>query len=157
MGLQAHTWGGVPRPTPGGVSRPRPRGSLQVQTRGCVPVCTEADPPSWQLLLRAVRILLEYILVYLLFAIVFYNNQCPCEQKPCFVHLGHWVQFKMYQFLYKDFCFHNFSDISFNICKLHQSHTLARWLLCPRLFVPLLWVVIVSRSLFCLPLFLLFL
>ena len=49
--LQAHTWGGVSRPTPRGV---------------CIPACTEADtppPPSRWLLLRAVRILLECILV----------------------------------------------------------------------------------------------
>ena len=45
-GPQAHTWG-VSRPT----------------CRGCIPPCTEA-PYSRRLLLRAVRILLECILVY---------------------------------------------------------------------------------------------
>ena len=50
------------------VSRPTPVGGLQAHTQGgeCVPACTEADPPtpSRQLLLRAVRILLECILVF---------------------------------------------------------------------------------------------
>ena len=52
-GLQAHTRGGSPGPHPGGV-----------------PACTEADtprPPSRWLLLRAVRILLECILVQFIF------------------------------------------------------------------------------------------
>ena len=43
------------RPIPGGVSRPRPK--------GCIPACTEADTPCRRLLLRAVRILLECIVV----------------------------------------------------------------------------------------------
>ena len=42
------------------------RGDLQAHTwGGCIPACTEADPPTWWLLLRAVRILLECILVLL--------------------------------------------------------------------------------------------
>ena len=45
-GLQAHTWGGLQAHTQG----------------GRIPACTEADPPQ-RLLLRAVRILLECILV----------------------------------------------------------------------------------------------
>ena len=63
---------GVSRPTPGGspglhlggVSRPTPgRISSPYRGRVCIPACTEADTtPSRQLLLRAVRILLECIL-----------------------------------------------------------------------------------------------
>ena len=53
--LQAHMQGEV-EGWAGGVSRPT--------ARGCTPACTEADtPPSRWLLLRAVRILLECILV----------------------------------------------------------------------------------------------
>ena len=55
-GLQAHTWG-ASRPTPGGI-----------------PACTEADhPPHGWLLSRAVRILLECILVVKLF------TWCDCD------------------------------------------------------------------------------
>ena len=67
-GLQAHTqgevegsglWEGSPGPHQGG------GGGLQVHTQGCIPACTEADthPPCRWLLLRAVRILLQCILV----------------------------------------------------------------------------------------------
>ena len=76
---------GVSRPTPRGevkesslggspglhlgVSMPTPRGGLQGHAQGegvGIPACTEADPPaSRRLLLRAVRILLECILVLL--------------------------------------------------------------------------------------------
>ena len=56
-GLQAHTRG-VCRPTPGGGSAgPHPEG------RGCITACTEADTPPSRRLLRAVRILMECILV----------------------------------------------------------------------------------------------
>ena len=51
-GLQTHTWGGSPGPHPGW---------------GCIPACTEADPPPRRLLLRAVRILLESILLKFFF------------------------------------------------------------------------------------------
>ena len=52
---------GVCSPTPGGVSRPTPGGDVSRPTLGgCIPACTEADPPSRWLLLRAVHILLEY-------------------------------------------------------------------------------------------------
>ena len=54
------TPGGVSRPTPGGCPGPHPGGS---GPWGCIPACTEADPPSIRLLLRAVRILMECILV----------------------------------------------------------------------------------------------
>ena len=54
--LRSLAWG-VSRPTPWGISRPTPW--------GCIPACTEADPPPRWLLLRAVRILLECILVLL--------------------------------------------------------------------------------------------
>ena len=56
-GLQAHTWGG---------SRPTPGGGLQAHTWGCVSqhALRQTPPfPSRRLLLRAVRILLECILV----------------------------------------------------------------------------------------------
>ena len=50
--------GGSPSPDLGGVSRPTPRGGYLFS------ICTEADPPPrGRLLLRAVRILLECILV----------------------------------------------------------------------------------------------
>ena len=57
-GPQAHAWGGYPGPHPGGYPGPGLGG-------GCIPACTEVDttPPSRQLLLRVVRILLECILV----------------------------------------------------------------------------------------------
>ena len=58
--------GGSLRGLARGVSRPTPRGGgLQVHTQGCIPACTEADtyPPCRWLLLRAVRILLQCILV----------------------------------------------------------------------------------------------
>ena len=70
-GLQAHTRGGS-RSTPKGGLQAHTRGGLQAHTQGvspgphlggCIPACTEADPPSRRLLLRAVRILLECILV----------------------------------------------------------------------------------------------
>ena len=62
-GLQAHTWGG-PGPHPRGVSRPTPRGCLQAHTWGGVSQhALRQTPPSRRLLLRAVRILLECILV----------------------------------------------------------------------------------------------
>ena len=48
-----HTWRGV-QAIPGGV---------EAQAQGCIPVCTEADTPSRRLMLRAVRILLECIVV----------------------------------------------------------------------------------------------
>ena len=54
--------GGSPGPHPGGVSRPTPG--------GCIPACPEAAPPG-RLLLRAVRILLECILVSCVFALVY--------------------------------------------------------------------------------------
>ena len=38
-------------------------GGVQAQAWGCIPACTETDTPSRRLLLRAVRILLECILV----------------------------------------------------------------------------------------------
>ena len=60
-GLQTHTWRGE-----GGRLRGLAGGSLQVHTHGgggCILTCTEADTPSRWLLLRAVRILLECILV----------------------------------------------------------------------------------------------
>ena len=53
-GLQAHPRG-APGPHLGGVYRPTPG--------GCILACTEADIPPRRLLLRAVRILLECILV----------------------------------------------------------------------------------------------
>ena len=56
--VQAHAWGG-PDPGPGRVSRPRPRGVYHSMHWG------RHLPPIRQLLLRAVRILLECILVYL--------------------------------------------------------------------------------------------
>ena len=57
--LQAHTLGGSPGPGPGGI-----------------PACTEADTPLRRLLLlRAVRILLECILVHNLFTNVFQYEQ----------------------------------------------------------------------------------
>ena len=78
--------GGCLGPDPGGgwgsglggvVSRPRPRGKVggvlaggvsRPTPGGCIPACPEADPPpSRWLLLRAVRILLEYILVFCVF------------------------------------------------------------------------------------------
>ena len=73
-GLQAHTqggsWGvwpgGSPLPHLGGVSRPTPVGGcVSRPTPGGIPACTEADLPPHprRLLLRAVRILLECILV----------------------------------------------------------------------------------------------
>ena len=79
-GLQAHTWGRLRGLAWGGGLRPTPRvevegsgwvwlqahpggGSPGPGLEGCIPACTEADPPSRQLLLRAVRILLECILV----------------------------------------------------------------------------------------------
>ena len=58
-GLQAHSRGGSPGPHLGGVSRPTPGG-------GCVCVSQHAlrqTPPHGRLLPRAVRILLECILV----------------------------------------------------------------------------------------------
>ena len=56
-GLQAHTrWGLQAYTWAGGVSRPTPS--------GCIPACIEADIPCRQLLMRAVRILLECILVF---------------------------------------------------------------------------------------------
>ena len=70
--LQTHTWGGSPDPHPGGVSRPTPRGSpsphrggyVQAQARGGSQHALRQTPPhSRRLLLRAVRILLECILV----------------------------------------------------------------------------------------------
>ena len=65
-----HLAGGLSRPTPSrgvqaqaqGVSKPRPG--------GCIPACTEADPPIRQVLLQAVRILLECILVNTIFLII---------------------------------------------------------------------------------------
>ena len=64
-GVQAHTWGGgFQAHTWEGVSRSTPRGG-QAQGGVCIPACTEANtPPSRQLPLRAVRILLECILVW---------------------------------------------------------------------------------------------
>ena len=68
-GFQAHTRGEVEgsgrrvsRPTPGG-------GGCQAHTHpgGCILACTEANPLPRRLLLRAVRILLEWILVLILF------------------------------------------------------------------------------------------
>ena len=53
--------GGVSRPTPGGEGSPGPHRA------GCITACTEADPPRGRLLPRAVRILLESILVFILF------------------------------------------------------------------------------------------
>ena len=64
-GLQAHTQtGGFPGPHQG-VSRPTPRWVSRPTPRECIPSCTEADPPPsrGRLLPRAVRILLECILV----------------------------------------------------------------------------------------------
>ena len=76
-------WGGFSRPTPSGVSRPTPRGVSQhalqvsrptprgeVEGSGLVGVSQHAlrqTPPNRRLLLRAVRILLECILVFLKF------------------------------------------------------------------------------------------
>ena len=53
-GLQVPTWGMSPGPHPRGSPGPH---------QGGIPACTEADSPNRQLLLRAVRILLECILV----------------------------------------------------------------------------------------------
>ena len=64
--LQAHTWGGILQaPTWGMSPGPHPRGSPGPH-QGGIPACTEADSPNRQLLLRAVRILLECILVLFL-------------------------------------------------------------------------------------------
>ena len=61
----AHPKGEVEGGLARGVSRPTPRGEgLQAHTQGSIPACTEADPPPQWLLLRAVRILLECILVF---------------------------------------------------------------------------------------------
>ena len=57
-GLQAHTQGGCLQAHTQGVSRSTPTGGI--------PACTEADTPSRRLLLRAVRILLECILVLII-------------------------------------------------------------------------------------------
>ena len=116
-GFQAHTqgraWGvwpwGVSRPTPGGslqvhtqmVSRPRPGGGggLPGPHPGwCIPACTEADHPSWWLLLWAVRILLECILVLGFFVlltnlwvpILIYYFRCCNWLKPS--REKHWQQ-----------------------------------------------------------------
>ena len=68
--------GGVSRPTPkgevegdlaGGVSRPTPRGRVPALGGCLVPGWWCGDPPRW-LLLRAVRILLECILVVSIFS-----------------------------------------------------------------------------------------
>ena len=60
--LEGSGQGGFSRTTPGGVLQAHPtRGGLQANSRGGV--SQQADPPSWWLLLRAVRILLECILV----------------------------------------------------------------------------------------------
>ena len=65
LGGQDHTWGS--RPTPGAQVHtrgyPGPHlGGSGPDPGGCIPACTEANPPR-QLLLWAVRILLECILV----------------------------------------------------------------------------------------------
>ena len=68
-GLQAHTQRGSWGVWQGGSPGPH-LGGLQTQAWGavCIPACTEADPtPTRQLLLRAVRILLECILVFIAF------------------------------------------------------------------------------------------
>ena len=70
--LRGLSWG-VSRPTPGGLSPgPYPGG-------GGIPTCTEADspPPRRRLLLRAVRILLECILVNYCFSLI---EQFPTQQ-----------------------------------------------------------------------------
>ena len=58
-----HRGEGVPRPTPEGVSRPTSRGVSRPTPRGVSQHALRQTPPSRQLLLRAVRILLECILV----------------------------------------------------------------------------------------------
>ena len=75
--LRGLAWGGVSRPTPRmGSSGPHLGGGLWAHTQGGspgphlggIPACTEADTPSSRrLLLRAVRILLECILVLVIF------------------------------------------------------------------------------------------
>ena len=68
--------GGVSRPTPRGELEESGQGGLQAHTWGvCIPACTEAETPpphthSRRLLLRAVRILLECILVRLVLGFV---------------------------------------------------------------------------------------
>ena len=64
--------GGSPGPHPGwGCPGPGPKGGM------CIPACTEPDPPpSRRLLLRAVRILLECILVFIVIRIVERNWIC---------------------------------------------------------------------------------
>ena len=77
--ISQHALQQISRPTPRGklrglawgVYRPTPGGCLQAHTQGvcvcvCIPACTEADSPHGWLLPRAVRILLECILVYLI-------------------------------------------------------------------------------------------
>ena len=55
--------GGSPGPHLGGLQA-HTQGGLQAHTWGCIPACTEAaTPPNRRVLLRAVRILLECILV----------------------------------------------------------------------------------------------
>ena len=58
---------------PGGSPGPHPGGGGQMPTLGgglCIPACTELDSPLGRLLPRAVRILLECILVHF----TFYSN-----------------------------------------------------------------------------------
>ena len=59
--------GGVSRPTPRGVSRPTPGGVSRPTPRGVSQHALRQTPPSRRLLLRAVRILLECILVSVYF------------------------------------------------------------------------------------------
>ena len=73
--VEGSGWGAFPGPHQGGISRPTPGGvspgkhlggGLQVHTRG-VSQHALRQTPNMQLLLRAVRILLECILVYFVF------------------------------------------------------------------------------------------
>ena len=75
-----------------GVSRPRP-GGVQAQAWGCIPACTEADTPNRRLLLRAVRIPLECILVWLCNIL---HNESHWYRPNCV--LGYLELFKVWQF-----------------------------------------------------------
>ena len=68
----ASGWGGVSRPTPGGCTGPNLGGGVWAHTGGGLvyPIMHRGRPPRRQLLLRAVRILLECILVILLWMVI---------------------------------------------------------------------------------------